>query len=249
MSGKPSLTRSRVCSLQMMVGLAGAVILGSEFPPTHHNLLSQILDSPTRRVRFMYFTQKIKLRVKVISWPTVSRSVSPGIRSPSGIRDQVFFLVLGAYFKIFVLFSILFVVFAVSIFKVYFVSLIPRSYKRPWTYQLQRALLNTLLHATAYDLHNFLNVLVHTVNKTELQNYFHIPLIWRPSGQILGTFWQNNVLPLSPKLHFLCFTGLNTTPALCLYQGVVFRTRNIPGVSIALIYSGYTQAFCHFTPK
>jgi hypothetical protein len=43
----PSLTRGRVCSLQFLLVFASAVILGSESPGIHDNiLLSQIQDSP-----------------------------------------------------------------------------------------------------------------------------------------------------------------------------------------------------------
>jgi hypothetical protein len=43
--GVPSLTRGRVCRLQLLLVLASAVILGSESRGTHgHNLLSQIRD-------------------------------------------------------------------------------------------------------------------------------------------------------------------------------------------------------------
>jgi hypothetical protein len=42
-----SLTRGWVCRLQLLLVLASAVILGSEFLGTHdHILLSQISDSP-----------------------------------------------------------------------------------------------------------------------------------------------------------------------------------------------------------
>jgi hypothetical protein len=43
----PSLTRRRVCRLQLLLGLASAVILGSAYRWSHdHILLSQIRDSP-----------------------------------------------------------------------------------------------------------------------------------------------------------------------------------------------------------
>jgi hypothetical protein len=46
--GAPSLTRGRVCRLQLLLVLASAVIFGSESRGTHdHILLSQIRDSPT----------------------------------------------------------------------------------------------------------------------------------------------------------------------------------------------------------
>jgi hypothetical protein len=49
--GAPSLTRGRVCRLQLLLGLASAVIFGSESHRTRgHILLSQIRDSPYRRL-------------------------------------------------------------------------------------------------------------------------------------------------------------------------------------------------------
>jgi hypothetical protein len=46
--GWPSLMRGRVCSLQFLLGLASAVIIGSETNRTHdHILLSEIWDSPS----------------------------------------------------------------------------------------------------------------------------------------------------------------------------------------------------------
>jgi hypothetical protein len=45
--GAPSLTRGRACRLQLLLTLANAVTLGSEFCWTHdHILLSQVRDSP-----------------------------------------------------------------------------------------------------------------------------------------------------------------------------------------------------------
>jgi hypothetical protein len=49
--GAPSLTRGRVCRLQLQLALASAVIFGSESRRTHgHILLSQIRDFPFRRL-------------------------------------------------------------------------------------------------------------------------------------------------------------------------------------------------------
>jgi hypothetical protein len=46
-----SMTRRRVCRLQLLLALASAVIFGSESRGTRdHNLLSQIRDSPFRRL-------------------------------------------------------------------------------------------------------------------------------------------------------------------------------------------------------
>jgi hypothetical protein len=56
----PSLTRGRFCRLQLLLGLASAVILRSESRRTFaHILLSQIRDSPNWRVRSrLYIPQK-----------------------------------------------------------------------------------------------------------------------------------------------------------------------------------------------
>jgi hypothetical protein len=49
--GTPSLTRGRVCHLQLLLALASAVFLGSESLATRgHILLSQIWDFPFRRL-------------------------------------------------------------------------------------------------------------------------------------------------------------------------------------------------------
>jgi hypothetical protein len=49
--GAPSLTRGRVCRLQLLLALASAVIFGSESRRTHgHILLSQIWEFPFRRL-------------------------------------------------------------------------------------------------------------------------------------------------------------------------------------------------------
>jgi hypothetical protein len=49
--GAPSLTRGRVCLLQLLLALASAVIFGTEFCRTRgHILLSQIRDFPFRRL-------------------------------------------------------------------------------------------------------------------------------------------------------------------------------------------------------
>jgi hypothetical protein len=49
--GAPSLTRGRVCRIQLLLSLASAVIFGSESRRTHgHILLSQIRDFPLRRL-------------------------------------------------------------------------------------------------------------------------------------------------------------------------------------------------------
>jgi hypothetical protein len=51
LSGAPSLTRGRVCCLQLVLGLASTVLLGSESRGNRDNiLLSQIRDFPFRRL-------------------------------------------------------------------------------------------------------------------------------------------------------------------------------------------------------
>jgi hypothetical protein len=61
--GAPSLTRGRVCRLQLLLALASAVILGSEYRKSHdHILLSQIRDSPNLEGQvpeFMYPRNKV----------------------------------------------------------------------------------------------------------------------------------------------------------------------------------------------
>jgi hypothetical protein len=53
----PSLTRGRVCCLQLLLVLASAVILGSEFRGSHdHILLSHIRDSPNLEGQVPVFT-------------------------------------------------------------------------------------------------------------------------------------------------------------------------------------------------
>jgi hypothetical protein len=53
--GAPSLARGRACSLQFLLGLASAVILGSQFRRTHvHILLSQIWDCTNLEGQILY---------------------------------------------------------------------------------------------------------------------------------------------------------------------------------------------------
>jgi hypothetical protein len=52
----PSLMRGWVCSLQLLLGLAGIAVQGSESHGSHHHiLLSQISDSPNLEVQVPIF--------------------------------------------------------------------------------------------------------------------------------------------------------------------------------------------------
>jgi hypothetical protein len=54
--GAPSITIGRVCRLQLQLGLASGVILGSESRETHDRiLLSQIRDCPNLEGQFPVF--------------------------------------------------------------------------------------------------------------------------------------------------------------------------------------------------
>jgi hypothetical protein len=66
--GASSLTRCRICILQLLLGLASTVFLGSESRRTHnHVLLSQFWDSPAWRARFPY------LFPPGIGWPSYTQ--------------------------------------------------------------------------------------------------------------------------------------------------------------------------------
>jgi hypothetical protein len=57
--GTLSMTRGRVCRLQVLLAVANAVILGSESCGIHsHVILSQIRDTPTWRARSRIYVPK-----------------------------------------------------------------------------------------------------------------------------------------------------------------------------------------------
>jgi hypothetical protein len=87
-----SMTRGRVCRLQLLLAFASAVILGSESLGTHdHILLSQIRDFPFRRLlrlagsRWMYSTPPphrwesvlICTACYIVSWRTHRKTLLP----------------------------------------------------------------------------------------------------------------------------------------------------------------------------
>jgi hypothetical protein len=99
--GAPSLTRGRVCPLQLLLALASAVIFGSESRRTRgHILLSQIRDFAFRRLlrlagsRWRYLTPHphgyTGSWVWVLCYDRRSAGQSClGIKHPSGAYDQI----------------------------------------------------------------------------------------------------------------------------------------------------------------
>jgi hypothetical protein len=103
--GTLSLTRWRVCRLQLLLGLASAVILWSESRGTRdHILLSQIRDFPFPRLlllaglRWRYSTPPPRgilsadSKVKVTLRLTVSQSVSLGVEPQLGLMTRYLLL-------------------------------------------------------------------------------------------------------------------------------------------------------------
>jgi hypothetical protein len=87
--GVSSLTRGRVCLLYMLLGLASAVFLGSEFLGTgDHILLSQIWDFPFHRLLRLAGSQG-QVKVKVTLRLTISQSLLLASRYiASGMSSQ-----------------------------------------------------------------------------------------------------------------------------------------------------------------
>jgi hypothetical protein len=115
--GALSLTRERVCSLQLLLVLASAVILGSGSRGTRDRiLLSQIRDSPNLEVQVpvfisprnrvaqlypqalgsLYITSySPKVKVKVTLLLTVSQSLSLGVEPHLGLMTRSLLLCFG----------------------------------------------------------------------------------------------------------------------------------------------------------
>jgi hypothetical protein len=90
--GALSLTRERVCRLQLLLVLAGAVIFGSESRGIRdHILLSQI--PPTWRAIPQEQGGPVKSKSKLCYGQRFSRPVCFGIKHPSGAYEQIFITV------------------------------------------------------------------------------------------------------------------------------------------------------------
>jgi hypothetical protein len=77
--GALSLTRGRLCRLQLLLALTSAAILGSESRGT-----------PTITVSDSRLSCSLFESLSLILRPTVSRPVSLGIKHPCGAYDQIF---------------------------------------------------------------------------------------------------------------------------------------------------------------
>jgi hypothetical protein len=79
--GAPSLTRGRVCRLQLLLAFASAVILGSESRGTHnHTLPSSIRDTPNLEGQVPVFISP-RNRVGQL-YPQVRYSATAAVQSP-----------------------------------------------------------------------------------------------------------------------------------------------------------------------
>jgi hypothetical protein len=101
----PSLTRGRVCRLQLQLVLASAVIFGSESRRTRgHILLPHVWDFPFHRLlrlagsRWRYSTPLphgvfacLSLSMSLTLRPTVSRPVYLGIKQFWGLRPDLYY--------------------------------------------------------------------------------------------------------------------------------------------------------------
>jgi hypothetical protein len=98
--GAPSLTRGRLCRLQLLLAPASAVIFGSESRPYFAVSVSRLpFSSPptTRRVTVEVFvlasTRGVDLvKFKVTLWLTVSKSVCLGVETRLGLMTRCIFL-------------------------------------------------------------------------------------------------------------------------------------------------------------
>jgi hypothetical protein len=92
--GAVSLTRGRVCCLQLLLGLDSAVILGSEYGYSWPYFTSQIPDFPFRRLlRLAGLRNFSESESKLCYDRRFSRPVYLGIKHPSGAYDRIFITV------------------------------------------------------------------------------------------------------------------------------------------------------------
>jgi hypothetical protein len=102
--GTPSLSRGRVCRLQLLLAVASAVILRSESRGTHsHILVSQVRDSPNLEALVTVFLSPRTRMAQLYFWalgslfsPVNCRWSSPAqpflVSGPVGTHDHIFVL-------------------------------------------------------------------------------------------------------------------------------------------------------------